>query len=82
MNINKAKKEAFKIERPELEEDPNGQFFDPAIQSERLKLARPKKSGFLFVEEGSWARRAETQRLRVRRGGYSWAAGGDDTGFH
>ena len=67
MNINKAKKEAFVIERPELQEDPvDSPFFDPELRSDRVKLTRPRKGSFQFVEEGLWSKQAETQRLRVR----------------
>ena len=69
VNINKAKKEAFKILRPELEaDDEESPFFDPRMRSERMRLARPKRSSFQFVEEGTFARQAEAMRIRVRRG--------------
>ncbi|CAI5465672.1 unnamed protein product [Closterium sp. Yama58-4] len=69
VNINKAKKEAFKILRPELEEDPHDSpFFDPRMASERLKLVRPRKASFQFVEEGTFARQAETMRMRAQFG--------------
>eukprot|EP00897_Mesotaenium_endlicherianum_P004436 jgi/Mesen1/401/ME000010S_10855 len=69
VNINKQKKEAFKILRPELEEDPqDNPFYDPRMGSERLKLVRPRKASFQFVEEGQWTRQAEGQRFRAQFG--------------
>ena len=68
MNINKAKKDKFKILRPDLdaipEDDP---FFDPALRIDRKKILRPRRAAFQFVEEGKWSEEAEAQRVRVRR---------------
>jgi hypothetical protein len=67
VNINKAKKDKFKILRPDLdaipEDDP---FFDPALRVDRKKILRPRRAAFQFVEEGKWSQQAEAQRLRVR----------------
>lgn len=66
VNINKAKKDKFKILRPDLdavpEDDP---FFDPALNVDRKKILRPRRAAFQFVEEGRWSQQAEAQRLRV-----------------
>lgn len=67
MNINKQKKEAFQILRPELEEDPvDHPYFDTRVAIDKKKLVRPKRSTFQFVEEGKWSKQAEMQKLRVR----------------
>jgi U4/U6 small nuclear ribonucleoprotein PRP3 len=67
VNINKQKKEAFQILRPELEEDPvDNPFFDHRVGIDKKKLVRPKRSSFQFVEEGKWTKQAEMQKLRVR----------------
>lgn len=67
VNINKQKKEAFKILRPELEEDPvDNPFFDSRVGIDKKKLVRAKRSAFQFVEEGKWSKQAEMLRLKVR----------------
>lgn len=66
VNINKQKKEAFKILHPELEPDnEDSPFYDPRMLSSRKKLARQRKPTFNFVEEGKLAKQAEIMRLRV-----------------
>lgn len=67
MNINKQKKEAFQILRPELEEDPvDNPFFDERVGLDKKKLVRARRPSFQFVEEGKWSKQAEMQKLRVR----------------
>eukprot|EP00898_Chlorokybus_atmophyticus_P005252 jgi/Chlat1/5728/Chrsp38S05566 len=68
VNINKAKKEAFKIERPSEEELTTSTFFDPRMGIDKKALLRPKRSTFTFVEEGTFQKQAEAQRLRARFG--------------
>lgn len=68
VNINKQKKEAFKILRPELDEDPlDNPFFDPRVGIDKKKLVKMKRSAFQFVEEGKWSKHAEMLRLKVRK---------------
>ncbi|KAK6156215.1 hypothetical protein DH2020_010463 [Rehmannia glutinosa] len=53
VNINKQKKEAFQILKPELEVDPDkNPHFDARMGIDKTKLLRPKKMTFQFVEEG------------------------------
>ncbi|CAM6115815.1 unnamed protein product [Calypogeia fissa] len=69
VNINKQKKEAFKILRPELEEDPvDNPFFDARVGLDKKKLVRTKRSAFQFVEEGKWSKQAEMLRLKSQFG--------------
>ncbi|KAL2649804.1 hypothetical protein R1flu_017932 [Riccia fluitans] len=69
VNINKQKKEAFKILRPELDEEPlDNPHFDPRVGLDKKKLVRPKRSAFQFVEEGKWSKQAEVQRLKSQYG--------------
>eukprot|EP00249_Psilotum_nudum_P011339 c23111_g1_i1 orf=19-3165(+) len=69
VNINKQKKEAFQILRPDLEEDSfNNPHFDPRMGIDKKKILRPKRSSFLFVEEGRWSKQAELLRLKSQFG--------------
>lgn len=66
MNINKQKKEAFQILKPELEVDPEkNPHFDPRMGIDSKKLLRPKRASFQFVEEGKWSKDAEIVKLKV-----------------
>lgn len=66
MNINKQKKDAFQIHKPELEVDPDkNPHFDPRMGIDKTKLLRPKRMNFLFVEEGKWSKDAEIIKLKV-----------------
>ncbi|BBM98014.1 U4/U6 small nuclear ribonucleoprotein PRP3 [Marchantia polymorpha subsp. ruderalis] len=69
VNINKQKKEAFKILRPELEEDPvDNPYYDERVGIDKKKLVRAKRSAFQFVEEGKWSKQAEMLRLKSQFG--------------
>ncbi|KAL3702285.1 hypothetical protein R1sor_020307 [Riccia sorocarpa] len=69
VNINKQKKEAFKILRPELDEEPlDNPHFDPRVGMDKKKLVRAKRSSFQFVEEGRWTKQAEMQKLKSQFG--------------
>lgn len=66
VNINKQKKDAFQILKPELEVDPDtNPHFDPRMGIDKTKLLRPKKMTFQFVEEGKWSKDAEIVKLKV-----------------
>ena len=66
VNINKQKKDAFQIQKPELEVDPEkNPHFDPRMGIDKNKLLRPKRMTFQFVEEGKWSRDAESIKLKV-----------------
>lgn len=66
MNINKQKKDAFQILKPELDVDPEtNPFFDSRMGIDKNKLLRPKRMNFQFVEEGKWSRDAEIIKLKV-----------------
>lgn len=66
VNINKQKKDAFQILKPELEVDPESNpHFDERMGINKTKLLRPKRMNFQFVEEGKWSKEAETIKLRV-----------------
>lgn len=66
VNINKQKKEAFQILKPELDVDPEkNPHFDPRMGIDSKKLLRPKRSSFQFVEEGKWSKDAEIVKLKV-----------------
>lgn len=66
VNINKQKKEAFQILKPELEVDPEtNPHFDARMGINSKKLLRPKRSSFQFVEEGKWSKEAEIIKLKV-----------------
>ncbi|XP_022012233.1 protein RDM16 isoform X2 [Helianthus annuus] len=69
VNINKQKKDAFQILKPELEVDPEkNPHFDPRMGIDKTKLLRPKKMTFQFVEEGKWAKEAEIIKLKSQFG--------------
>lgn len=66
VNINKQKKDAFQILKPELDVDPDSNpHFDERMGINKTKLLRPKRMSFQFVEEGKWSKEAETLKLRV-----------------
>ena len=66
VNINKQKKEAFQILKPELEVDPEkNPHFDPSMGINKNKILRPKRMTFQFVEEGKWSKDAEIIKLKV-----------------
>lgn len=69
VNINKQKKEAFQILRPEFDEDPNSNpHFDPKMGVNKTKLLRPKRMTFQFVEEGKWSKEAEILKFKSQFG--------------
>ncbi|XP_058204709.1 protein RDM16 isoform X1 [Rhododendron vialii] len=69
VNINKQKKEAFQILKPELDVDPEkNPHFDPRMGIDSKKLLRPKRSSFQFVEEGKWSKDAEIVKLKSQFG--------------
>ncbi|XP_050210020.1 protein RDM16 [Mercurialis annua] len=69
VNINKQKKEAFQILKPELDVDPESNpHFDPAMGINKTKLLRPKRFSFQFVEEGKWSKEAESIKIRHQFG--------------
>lgn len=66
VNINKQKKDAFQILKPELEVDPESNpHFDQSMGINKNKLLRPKRMSFQFVEEGKWSKEAEMMKLKV-----------------
>ncbi|KAG6434222.1 hypothetical protein SASPL_105845 [Salvia splendens] len=84
VNINKQKKDAFRILKPELDVDPEtNPHFDPRVGINKNKLLRTKRPTMLFVEEGKWSKDAESIKLRVldvpflRSGGYGDIIDGD-----
>lgn len=69
VNINKQKKDAFQILKPELDVDPESNpHFDARMGIDKNKLLRPKRSTFQFVEEGRWSKEAESMKLRSQFG--------------
>ncbi|XP_041000389.1 protein RDM16 [Juglans microcarpa x Juglans regia] len=69
VNINKQKKEAFQILRPELDVDPEtNPHFDERMGIDKTKLLRPKRMTFQFVEEGKWSKEAEHIKLKSKFG--------------
>lgn len=69
VNINKQKKDAFQIEKPELDVDPNlNPHFDARMGINKTKLLRPKRMSFQFVEEGKWSKEAEIIKLKSQFG--------------
>ncbi|XP_031741294.1 protein RDM16 isoform X2 [Cucumis sativus] len=69
VNINKQKKDAFQILKPELDVDPDSNpHFDERMGINKTKLLRPKRMSFQFVEEGKWSKEAETLKLRSKFG--------------
>lgn len=66
VNINKQKKDAFQILKPQLEVNPEeNPHFDPSMGIDKNKILRPKRMSFEFVEEGKWTRDAESLKLKV-----------------
>ncbi|GMJ14433.1 RNA-directed DNA methylation 16 [Hibiscus trionum] len=69
VNINKQKKDAFQILKPELEVDPESNpHFDARMGIDKNKLIRPKRMTFQFVEEGKWSKDAEIIKLKSQFG--------------
>ncbi|GMH10506.1 hypothetical protein Nepgr_012347 [Nepenthes gracilis] len=69
VNINKQKKEAFQILKPELDVDPDqNPHFDQRMGLNKNKILRPKRMSFQFVEEGKWSRDAEILKLKNQFG--------------
>ncbi|KAL2323876.1 hypothetical protein Fmac_022934 [Flemingia macrophylla] len=69
VNSNKQKKHAFEILKPVLDVDPEANpHFDERICINKMKLLRPKRMNFQFVEEGKWSRDAETIKLNSKFG--------------
>ncbi|OMO69486.1 hypothetical protein CCACVL1_19468 [Corchorus capsularis] len=69
VNINKQKKDAFQILKPELEVDPEANpHFDLRMGINKNKLLRPKRMTFQFVEEGKWSKDAEIIKLKSQFG--------------
>ncbi|KAJ4719784.1 U4/U6 small nuclear ribonucleoprotein Prp3 [Melia azedarach] len=69
VNINKQKKDAFQILKPELDVDPESNpHFDARMGINKNKLLRPKRMTFQFVEEGKWSREAEILKVKSQFG--------------
>ncbi|KAL3521009.1 hypothetical protein ACH5RR_019158 [Cinchona calisaya] len=69
VNINKQKKDAFQILKPELDVDPEeNPYFDPRMGIDKNKILRPKRMTFQFVEEGKWSKDAEIIKLKSQFG--------------
>ncbi|KAF3433804.1 hypothetical protein FNV43_RR24907 [Rhamnella rubrinervis] len=69
VNINKQKKDAFQILRPDLEVDPElNPHFDLGMGINKNKLLRPRRMNFQFVEEGKWSKEAEHIKLKSKFG--------------
>ncbi|XP_039070548.1 protein RDM16-like isoform X2 [Hibiscus syriacus] len=69
VNINKQKKDAFQILKPELEVDlEDNPHFDARMGIDKNKLIRPKRMTFQFVEEGKWSKDAEIIKLKSQFG--------------
>ncbi|XP_077241558.1 protein RDM16-like isoform X2 [Tasmannia lanceolata] len=69
VNINKQKKEAFQILRPELDGDTESNpHFDATMGINKTKLLRPKRMSFQFVEEGKWSKQAEIIKFKSQFG--------------
>lgn len=69
VNINKQKKDAFQIHKPELDVDPEkNPHFDPRMGIDKNKILRPKRMTFQFVEEGKWSKDAEIIKLKNQFG--------------
>ncbi|KFK44678.1 hypothetical protein AALP_AA1G289200 [Arabis alpina] len=69
VNINKQKKDAFQILKPQLEVDPDeNPHYDPRMGIDKTKILRPKRMSFQFVEEGKWTRDAESLKLKSQFG--------------
>ncbi|XP_037423395.1 protein RDM16-like [Triticum dicoccoides] len=69
VNINKQKKDAFQIIKPDLESLAKSTVhFDERMGINPTKLLRPKRPGFQFIEEGKLSREAELQRIKNQFG--------------
>lgn len=69
VNINKQKKDAFQIIKPDLESLAKATVhFDERMGINPTKLLRPKRPGFQFIEEGKLSRQAELQRIKNQFG--------------
>ncbi|KAL5986086.1 Protein rdm16 [Asimina triloba] len=69
VNINKQKKEAFQILRPEFDADSESNpHFDERMGVNKTKLVRPKRMTFQFVEEGKWSKQAEIVKFKSQFG--------------
>ncbi|KAG2642215.1 hypothetical protein PVAP13_2KG279800 [Panicum virgatum] len=69
VNINKQKKEAFQIIKPDLDSlAKSSAHFDERMGINQNKLLRPKRPGFQFVEEGKLSRQAELHRIKSQFG--------------
>ncbi|XP_068637721.1 protein RDM16 isoform X2 [Aristolochia californica] len=69
VNINKQKKEAFQILRPDLDVSlQSNPHFDDRMGINKTKLLRPKRMNFQFVEEGKWSKQAEVIRFKSQFG--------------
>nr|XP_011469725.1 PREDICTED: U4/U6 small nuclear ribonucleoprotein Prp3 [Fragaria vesca subsp. vesca] len=69
VNINKQKKDAFQILKPEVDMNPESNpFFDPKMGINMTKIVRPKRMNFQFVEEGKWSKEAEHMKLKMKFG--------------
>ncbi|CAN6181709.1 unnamed protein product [Urochloa humidicola] len=69
VNINKQKKEAFQIIKPDLNSlAKSSAHFDERMGINQNKLLRPKRPGFQFVEEGKLTRQAELHRIKSQFG--------------
>ncbi|RZC63962.1 hypothetical protein C5167_025737 [Papaver somniferum] len=69
VNINRQKKDAFQILKPELELDPESNpHYDERMGINKAKLLRPKSIDFQFVEEGAWSKQAEIAKFKNQFG--------------
>ncbi|KAF6151607.1 hypothetical protein GIB67_010283 [Kingdonia uniflora] len=69
VNINKQKKDAFQMLKPELDVDPDSNpHFDANMGINKEKLLRPKRMSFQFVEEGKWSKDAEIIKFKSQFG--------------
>lgn len=68
VNINKQKKDAFHIIKPDFDAiAESSSHFDPRMGINKNKLLRPKRPSFQFVEEGQMSKMADIQRIKVQR---------------
>ncbi|XP_074556011.1 protein RDM16-like isoform X1 [Curcuma longa] len=69
VNINKQKKEAFQIIKPDLDNiAATTSHFDESMGINKTKLLRPKRMAFQFVEEGKWSKQAEIMKFKSQFG--------------
>ncbi|KAG1368824.1 putative protein RDM16 [Cocos nucifera] len=69
VNINKQKKEAFQIIKPDLDAiAESNPYFDDTMGINKIKLLRPKRMTFQFVEEGKWSKQAEMMKFKSQFG--------------